>query len=325
MKILLIGATAQIGYSLVPALTAAGHALTVLTRTHSRLAFAAPVRQLRESEFTPAVFEQALQGVDVAVYCVGLPEQFTFDARVFEQVNLGLFKTFTQALQASRVRRLLYISTYEVFTAQRGQIRETHAQSNPSTQSPYFSAMTRAYQHALAFAQNAGVALTTIHPAAVYGGLNTGDGFTNVLENLIHWRLWKLPVVLPGQFPLVHAHSLARAITSALEHEGAFLVSDGMSSLPQLARALREHTRSYVPPPIPAALAYAGVAPLEQLARWLRFRPMLCKAQLDFITMGVEPVNERARSTLDWQPMPLSEGLQQYLRERSQLLAAKAK
>jgi dihydroflavonol-4-reductase len=323
MKILLIGATGQIGYALAQALVEAGHQLTVLVR-NDRLPFPASVQVVTAPSFDEATFARLLPAdlssnnppFDCAIYGIGLPEQFAFDTGIFERVNLHLFQTFTRVMARSALRRLLYISTYEVFQARQMLIRETHPLADISTLSPYFRAMTQAYVHATEFATQTGTRLTTIHPAAVYGGLNTAEGFTNVIENLLNWRVWNLPTVLPGRFPLVHAQSLAQATISALDHDGAFLVSDGMSSLKEMARALRLQTRSYVPPQVPAALAYGATALVEALGRALRFRPMLCKAQLDFITAGFEPVPDRATQTLAWQPLPLAAGLQRYLQER---------
>jgi dihydroflavonol-4-reductase len=325
MKILLIGATGQVGYALTHALAQAGHDTTVLVRNAGQLAFPPGVRVVTEARFTQEGFERLLPQVDCAIYGIGLPEQFTFDAGVFERVNLNLLKTFLAAMEKSALRRLVYVSTYEVFAAQGGLIRESHPQASLEGLTPYFTAMTKAYAEVTAFAARTATKLTTIHPAAVYGGLNTSEGFTNVIENLLNWRLWKLPVVLPGRFPLVHAQSLATAMVSAIKRdvEGAHIVSDGMSSLKSLATALRSQTRSYMPPQVPAALAYAATAPVEALGRALHFRPMLCKVQLDFITSGNEPLAARAAQKLDWTPMPLESGLQRYLAERAQLLAAK--
>ena len=323
MKILLVGATGQVGYALTHALAGAGHELTVLVRTAGHLAFPAGVREVAEPHFTEAVFARLLQGADCAIYGVGLPEQFTFDAGIFEHVNLGLLQTFLGAMAKTTLRRLVYISTYEVFTAREGVIRETHPPAALEGLTPYFRAMAQAYGEATAFAARTGTALTTIHPAALYGGLNTGEGFTNVIENLLHWRLWKLPVVLPGRFPLVHAESLAAATLRALDHEGAFIVSDGMFSLKVIAQALRAQARSYVPPEVPAPLAYAATAPLEALGRALHFRPMLCKVQLDFITAGNEPRADRAVQLLGWSPQPIDAGLRRYLADRERLVAAR--
>jgi nucleoside-diphosphate-sugar epimerase len=325
---LLLGATGQLGYALAHALAHAlaksGHTLTVLVRKLGGLRFRDGVRVVVAGEFTEAVFAPLLVGQDLAIYGIGLPEQFAFDAGVFERVNLGLLKSFLAAMEKSALPRLIYVSTYEVFEARNGILRESHATSALAGLSPYFGAMTLAYTEATTFAKRTGVALTTIHPAALYGGLNTGNGFTDVIEILLHWRLWKLPVILPGRFPLVRADSLARAIVSALDHLGAFIVSDGMSSLKELVQALRRQASSYVPPQVPKALAYAATAPVEALGRAMHFTPMLCKVQLDFITLGSEPLADSAAKTLAWSPMALDDGLRLYLTERKQLLAARS-
>ncbi|MEY4728911.1 MAG: putative dihydroflavonol-4-reductase, partial [Pseudomonadota bacterium] len=265
MKILLIGATGQVGYALTHALAAAGHDTTVLVRKVGELTFPKSVRVVAEPEFNEASFARLLPDIDCAIYGIGLPEQFTFDNKIFERVNLDLFKTFLTAMEKSTLRRLVYISTYEVFEAQDGMIRTSHPISKLDGLSHYFRAMTQAYTEVLAFAKRTGTKLTTIHPGALYGGRNTSEGITNVVENLLNWRLWKLPNVLPGRFPVVHADSLATAIVNSLNHEGAFIVSDEMTSLKSLSQTLRKLTKSYVPPQLPAGLVYAAIAPLEAL------------------------------------------------------------
>jgi nucleoside-diphosphate-sugar epimerase len=318
MKILLIGATGQIGYALTQALAASGHQLTVLARRLPQPAFAPHVQVRLAAQFTPTAFCQALQGVDAVVYGVGLPEQFAFDTGIFERVNLDLFRQFLAALQTTPVRRLVYISTYEVFQSIDGTIRESHPICALQGMTPYFQAMIKAYQLAQSTAQRIGLQLTTIHPAAVYGGMDTGDGFTNYLESLVNWRWHKLPANVAGRFPLVHAASLAQAIVLALPHTGAFIVSEGMTSMPDIARALRQQTRSYVPLTLPKALAYASATLLELLSRITRQRPILAKVQVDFITNGSEPLATKAQQTLGWAPQTLAQGLARYLRERTQ-------
>jgi nucleoside-diphosphate-sugar epimerase len=183
---------------------------------------------------------------------------------------------------------------------------------------PYFQAMIKADQLAQDSAARIPLQLTTIHPAALYGGMDTGDGFTNYLECLVNWRLHKMPANVAGRFPLVHAASLAQAIVQALPHTGAFLVSECMSSMPQMARALRQQTRSYVPFTLPKVLAYASATLLELLSRITRQHPILAKVQVDFITKGSEPIATKAQQTLGWKPLSLEQGLARYLRERTQ-------
>jgi nucleoside-diphosphate-sugar epimerase len=222
MNILLIGATGQIGYALTRALSQTVHRVSILVRDKHKLAFPESVRVHESREFTSDAFSTALRDVDCVIYGVGLPEQFSFDTRIFRQVNYDLFKLFIDVLNRSPVRRLIYISTYEVFKPIDVIIRESHPIADPHTMTPYFNAMTQAYQLVTERAKEMNLSLTTIHPAAVYGGRNTRDDFTNYIENLFHRRFWRAPVIINGRFPVVHADSLASAIIRALDKPGAY-------------------------------------------------------------------------------------------------------
>jgi dihydroflavonol-4-reductase len=324
MKILLVGATGQIGHALAKKLVAAGHETTLLVRDAAK-AGVPGARVIEARSFDAAGFTNALAGQDAAIYGVGLPEQFAFDTGVFTRVNRDLFGVFLDALSRTECRRLVYISTYEVFDAIDGQIRERHAVAGTAGMTPYFAAMIEAYRLALAArerlgpstALRTGLSLTTIHPAAVYGGRNTGDGFTNYLENILRWRVWMMPAGVAGRFPLVHVDSLADAIERSLKHEGAFIASDAMTSLADLARETRKLQSCWVPPTIPTVLGYASASLMEGFARLTRIRPPLARVQLDFITKGLEPMAERAASVLGWAPRPLAQGLEQYLEDRT--------
>lgn len=315
MKWLLVGATGQIGYALAHAMAHAGHDLTVLVRD-SRLVFPETVKVVQASTFTPQAFQQALAGVDGVIYGVGIPEQFAFDTGVFDQINLEIFRRFLAELEKTPIRRLVYLSTYEVFQPEDGLIRETHAPAGLAGMTPYFQAMIKAYALAQSESQRLGLQLTTIHPAAVYGGRDTGDGITHYLENLVNWRVLKLPANLNGRFPVVHTASLSAAILRALDHTGAFLISDTMTSMPDMARALRRLRRSYVPLTVPRPLAYVSAALFEAGARLTGWRPVLARVQVDFITAGNEPLVDKAREVLGFEPVTLERGLALYLEER---------
>ncbi len=316
MKILLIGATGQIGFALTSRLANSAHSLTILVRAKAKLGFADNVSVIKADTFDEAVFARALEGMDAVIYGVGLPEQFAPTKDLFDRVNLGLCATFLAALEKSSVKRLVYISTYEVFDAKAGLIRESHSLADPSTLSPYFAAMVKAYSLVHETSLKHGIGLTTIHPAAVYGGRDTGDGITHYLENIVNHRYHKIPTILAGRFPVVHTDSLAEAIVLSLEHEGAFIVSDGMTSLRELALSLRQITPCFIPTQLPKTMVYASIASMEFCARLIGARPLLSVSQLDFITKGDEPLADQAKSLLGWKPTDLASGLRTYASNR---------
>jgi dihydroflavonol-4-reductase len=316
MKILLLGATGQVGHALAWTLAEARHQLTIMVRRAADQQLPEGATIIEQDEFTTESFRSALHGMDQVIYGIGLPEQFLFDDSVFEKVNCGMLRTFLGALQASEVRRLTYISTYEVFEAIGGEIDETHPIADESQMTPYFQSMIRAYRIAVDFARTNDISLTTIHPAAVYGGRNTGDGITDYMENLVSRNWHRLPFICQSSFPVVHVDTLTDAIVEALEKPGAYIVSDQMTSLRDIAQTMRKQTWSYIPLTVPLWFAMAGIYLIEAIARIIKVKPFASAVQMAFLTKGWRPNAGRAIAVLDWKPMPLEEGVRRFLAAR---------
>lgn len=316
MKLLLVGATGQIGTALTMRLAQGEHSLRILVRRAPSPPPPRNVEILERGKFTPAAFAEALADIDLAIYGVGLPEQYAASDDVFDRINRELFESFLGQLERTEIRRLVYISTYEVFEAQDGVIRESHPITDPADFSPYFQAMIAGYEKALEFADRTGVQLTTIHPAAVYGGRNTSWGVTNFVENIVRWKVWNVPVAPPSRFPVVHADNLADAIERSLEHTGPFIVSDEMTSLWQLSGKVRQHARCYRPPVLPLFISGTAIRMMEAGARRFGLRPIMSDSQVKFLTAGYEPRADRAVEQLGWNPWSLEKGLEVYFAQR---------
>ncbi len=317
MRILLIGATGQIGYSLAKALTITMHNLRVLVRDRTNRRIPENCQVFESPTFDSHAFRRALTGIDHVIYSVGLPEQYQRDPVVFKRVNLDLLKAFLLEMAHTGPRVLTYVSTYEVFQSINGVIRESHPVTGEDGFSPYFRSMIEAYRFVTDSSRQHGIRLVTVHPAAVYGGLNTGEGLTNYIENLLHKRFWRVPFVCGGRFPVVHVDSLADAIIASLSSEGAYIVSDQMTTLKAIAIFLRRHAGSYVPLNAPVQIVRAGATVFEGVARLAQTRPLMARVQIDFITKGIEPKSERITEELDWQPLTLDEGLLRYVETHS--------
>jgi len=214
------------------------------------------------------------------------------------------------------VRRLTYISTYEVFEVADNLIDETHPIADESEMTPYFQSMVRAYRMAVDFARANNVTLTTIHPAAVYGGRNTGGGITDYMENLASRNWHRLPFINPSSFPVVHVESLTEAITKSLDKPGAYIVSDQMTSLQDIAQNMRKQAWSYVPLLIPLWVTMIGIHLLEAIARIIRVKPFASEVQIAFLTKGWKPDPGKAIRELGWKPLPLEEGIRRFLAAR---------
>jgi nucleoside-diphosphate-sugar epimerase len=316
MKILLLGATGQVGHALAAALSKAEHQVTALVRSAAAQKFPATVTVIEQSDFTLEGFKSALSNVNYVIYGIGLPEQFLFDNSVFEKVNCDLLRMFLSALQSSDVRRLTYISTYEVFEAIDNVIDETHPIADERKMTPYFQSMIRAYRTVVNFSRTNDIALTTIHPAAVYGGRNTGGGITDYVENLATRNWHRLPFISPSNFPVVHVDSLADAIIKSLNKPGAYIVSDQMTTLRDIAKAMRKQTWSYIPLIVPLWFTMLGIYLLEAIAHVIKVKPFASAVQIAFLTKGWIPSSSKAVTGLAWKPMPLEEGIRRFLSAR---------
>jgi nucleoside-diphosphate-sugar epimerase len=316
MHLLLIGATGQIGTALAAAFARTGHAVSVLVRDPKRFAGPDTIRILAFPEFGADAFRTALSGIDHAIYGAGIPDQFLHDATLFDRVNVGLLKSFLDELGKSTVKRLTYLSTFEVFQVQEGVIRESHPIADEDGQSPYDRAMIQAYKHVLEFARSTGRTVTTLHPVAVYGGLDTGFGVTHYLENLVNKRYGRVPFIIKGHFPVIAADSLADATVLSLDRPGAYILSDQMTTLEDMARVLSRHADAYIPFKAPVWMVRLGAWWLERWARWTNATPIMSKIQIDYITKGWEPRIDRAVHDLEWTPMPIDEGIRRYISRR---------
>ena len=265
MRLLLIGATGQIGFALTNALSSTPHHTSVLVRDARKLPFPANVQVREAKEFTPEAFEEALYDVDGVIYGVGVPLQPTLNNQMWERLNFGLLKTFLAVLGRSPVHRLIYVSTVEVLKPVNGIVQETNPLVDPKRASPYCLAMLNAYQMVTTWAAETNTVLTTIHPVALYGGLNTGFGLNNYMENLLNHRSSKVPMIVDTKFPVVHTESLAAAIVSTLDKSGPYLVSDQMTSLKEIAFTLRSLADAYVPPTVPVWVARSARQPGKRL------------------------------------------------------------
>lgn len=312
MKILIIGATGQIGLALSHGLAKTSHSISALVRRKNPL-LPSNIETFEFPEFTATVLQKSLQGIDLVIYGLGIPEQWLADPSTFDRINLGLFECFLKELIASRVKKLVYISTYEVFSENKKVIRESHSVHQGSI-SRYFDAMIRAFQMAKEYEKRFHIEMVTIHPAAVYGGRNTGGGATDLIVNAKNRNFLKLPALIHSSFPVVHVDALIKGILLAIEKEKwgeSYIFSDEMTSLEQIVRTVKSiYPKTFVPLKIPIWIARVSAFFLELLSNFITRRPpIMAKVQIDFITKGLRPSSEKAQRELDWKPMPLSEGI----------------
>jgi hypothetical protein len=136
------------------------------------------------------------------------------------------------------------------------------------------------------------------------------------MENLASRNWHKLPFISPSSFPVVHVDSLTDAIVRSLDKPGAYIVSDQMTTLRDIAETMRKQTWSYIPLMVPLWLTMVGIHIIEAVARLFRVKPFASAVQIAFLTKGWRPSPDRAVAALGWTPMPLEEGIRRFLSAR---------
>lgn len=175
-KVCVLGGTGFIGRALCAALTAAGDAVTVITRDATRARPLAMLPGLRVAAVDPydaAQLERAFAGHDVVVNLVGILNERGRDGAGFRRAHTELAARVVRACRAAGVERLLHMSSLGA-DADRG----------PSHYLRSKGAAERAIRD-----ECGGVRWTIFQPSVVFGD---GDSFTNRFAGLL-----RLAPVLP--------------------------------------------------------------------------------------------------------------------------------
>ncbi|MCB1170252.1 MAG: NAD-dependent epimerase/dehydratase family protein [Leptospiraceae bacterium] len=319
MKTLLLGSTGMIGANILKQLLEAGQKPDLLVRNEDRARKVLTEMGLDLSGCTlhigdvtdPASLQEAMQGVELLYHAAGLPEQWFADPRIFDRVNHQGTRNVLEAAKAASVRRVVYTSTIDVFQADPGQ-KYDESVLDPELRGTYYERSKQKADEAAVQALKQGMDIVFTHPSGLYGpGPITSPGSNNFIADLING---KVPMLLPGGFPIVFSEDCARGHILAAEKASAgsrYILSDSYFSLKDLAaevKTLRPELK--VPGIMPVWFARLFSAAGEAKARLTRRSPMLPAGQLYFLLWQAIPVADRAKSDLGWQVTRTRKGLE---------------
>lgn len=323
-RVLLTGATGVVGHAIARRLVEAGRPVRALVRDVRRAASCLPGEvELAQGDVTePATIRPAMDGCETVYHASGLPEQWFKDSGIFHRVNVQGTVNMLEAAIEQKVRKFIYTSTIDVFEMKPGvEFDESRIDPQPKA-TPYERSKQEA-DRLVTQALDRGLPARFLHPSGVYGPAPFITPGTNAfIRDLVRG---KVPMLLPGGFPLVFTDDVAEGHVLA---EGApvgsrYILSDAYWTLEEIAKAVAGQSPGVkVPRIMPLAVASLVATLGEAFANLIGKPPLIPKGQLHFLTMEVRPSAERAQDELGWQARPFQEGLKltlDFLRERGEI------
>lgn len=301
------GVTGRLGGAIARYLLAAGHDVVGLVRRQSvaRAPEGVTVRigDVRDEGACASCFG----GAEVVFNAMGIPEQWRADAGAFEAVNAAGTATVVDTCRRNGVRRLVHVSTIDVFEPRQGRSFCEDDVALAPRKSPYQRSKQRAEAIVLDSAANGALEVVVTNLAGLLGG----DVRPPSLENdlLIPLLSGRLPFLPPGGLNLIAADSAAAGIVLAANRGTSgsrYILSDGYLTVRQMAALVLETAgRSRVPRSLPPWVARALARAAEARSRRTRQPPLLSSGQLDLLLWGAVADATRARTALGWAPRPL--------------------
>jgi len=322
--VFLTGATGVVGNAIGKRLVAAGRPVRALVRDRERAAGCLPESvELAVGDVTDEEsVRRAMEGCDVVYHASGLPEQWFRDPSIFQRVNVDGTVNVLEAALELKSSKFMYTSTIDVFEMNPG-VPFDESRIDTKRKATHYERSKQDADRIVTEALERGLPARFLHPSGVYGPSPfIKPGVNGFIRDLVKG---KVPVLLPGGFPVVYTEDVAEGHLLA---EGSpvgsrYILSDAYWTLEDFAKAvadLRPGTK--VPKVMPLGVAHVISAVGEAVANIMGKPPLIPKGQLHFLRQEVLPTAERAADELGWQARGLREGLETtlaFLRERGEI------
>ncbi|HMR04931.1 MAG TPA: NAD-dependent epimerase/dehydratase family protein [Polyangiaceae bacterium] len=317
MTTLVTGATGLVGNAIVRSLIARKRSVRVLARSVDKAKSVVPegVEVVAGDVTDPASLRRAFAGAEVAYHAAGLPEQWLPDPRSFDRVNVAGTENVIEAARSLGLRRLVYTSTIDVFKAGTGQEYD-ESEIDPAPKGTHYERSKQEADRVVVRAEQRGLDVVFLHPAAVYGPGPAGSpGVNDFAHKLL---AGEAPALLPGGMPVVFSDDVGEGHVRAEERaeSGArFILSERYVTLRELARCVLDAAGSDARLPFVIPLWAARVASrlTEAWARRSGRAPLVPEGQLTFLQWQARPNAARARRELALEFTTLEDGLQRLL------------
>ncbi len=314
MRAFVTGGTGLIGRPLVDLLLAEGWEVTVLTRDPSRPKdLGACGARIVFGDVTRPPFDAAMSHADVVFHVAGLYEIAFRDPGRVREVNVTGTSNVLASARRENVGRIVFTGTAGVFApTPRDRPATESSPIQTALDDPYVTSKVQAHRVALA-EMNAGLPLTIVLPAAVFGPGDTG-ALGRTLALLAQGRLPRLPRGF-GTNTWTHAADIAQGHLLAATRGRAgelYLLGDRVLSVVDFYSKAAEAVG--VDPPkanVPMGLARFVAQFSEWRARFAGRTALLSRAALAMGSVDIVVDASKARPALGWSPRTLEDRLRE--------------
>ncbi|MCB1178034.1 MAG: NAD-dependent epimerase/dehydratase family protein [Leptospiraceae bacterium] len=310
--IFVTGATGAIGASLVKQLVERGKKVKALVRDLNRAKLILPSNcELVLGDVTSKEsILKGMEGTDTVFHAAGLPEQWFKNPKIFQEVNVNGTKNILDSAVTMGIKKFIYTSTIDVFEGFAGK-EYNEKKIDPNPKHTYYERSKQEADKLAVKALQKGLDVVFLHPSGVYGpGPGKSPGANQFIKDLI---LGKIPLLLPGGFPVVYVDDCALGHILAFEKGkkgDRYILSDRYISLLDLAKLVNEiHSLNKIPKVMPFWIAKSISIVGESFSPISGNPPLLPKGQLEFLRWQAIPNASRAKKELGWQPIDLKEGI----------------
>ncbi len=309
MRVLVTGATGNLGPFVIQALQADGHRVRALVRESSDRTWltANNVEMVEGDILQPDTLDAAVDGMAAVIHLAGLHDSWAPRAQDFFEANVDGARNVRDAARAAGAHRLVFVSSGSTIGEPEDEVGAETTERRDYALSDYERSKVEA--EAVMLEHESPLDVVIVNPGTVYGpGDDSGTG-----QALIGALTGRLGVSVPVPVPWIYVRDVARGIAAALVRgrpgERYILASDNLSRLDFLRRAVKLADLDYdIKPASP--LAWQAFSLIYSVPAWItRRRPVISRAAVQIALHGSQLDGSKATRELGLAYTALDDGL----------------
>lgn len=308
----LTGATGLLGSQLVDRLILnENYKITLINRTNH------PFSTKIESGVSKLVCDleneysciEKIKNLDIIIHLAGLPEGWAYDNEAFLKSNYCATKNLLQAISNNNIKKLIYISTINVFSVSQGQILNEYSPIGVPYCSDYCKSKLNA-EILVRAQQEKGLEVITLYPAAIFGPGPNRKGINLFIKRYVQRSI---PLVPSGTLPLVFIDDLSNVILKIIERQNfgrKYVICGDTLSTKDFCRLISNIlNQKTVPPIVSNKLVNVFSIVSETVSKFTKEYPLISINDLRFLNWGPIPDSTSFKNDFDFKFTSIEEGL----------------